>query len=413
MNPYPVEIRNPYLIEIRLVGSIKRDIINLIKSVGYRFKTNMRKMVPHITLVGPFRTRDETKLVKDFINVCKKTQMINYRVEGIDIFSKSNVIYLNVADNNALNKFRSDLCEAIRGYSRLSYWDFQDNFKFHTTIATRVELNLIDDIINYINNCKPLMHEVPLLRATLLKRGKILCEFDFVTGRPLARWEQNHFVQSRDSIVQYYNMLKKSKPDKPRTFFISDFHLNDRHVIEKCFRPFSSISAMNLSLVKNWNMEITDQDTVYYLGDFMHKYATQEDVNNWIHRLNGKIIFIQGNDDNVLPTHMRTLPENEIEIDGRKFFMIHSPHHIPDDVLIDPTYWTIHGHIQNNNVTAYPFINREKRTINVSVDVTNYRPVSLDAIIEAIETPPQVEESESMVTQGRIHTNLFRTAPET
>jgi calcineurin-like phosphoesterase family protein/2'-5' RNA ligase len=405
MNPYPVEIRNPYLIEIRLVGSIKRDIINLVKSVGHKFKTNMRKTVPHITLVGPFRTHDETRLVKDFINVCKKTQMIHYRVEGVDLFSKLNVVYLNVAHNDELYKFRSNLCDVIKGYSKLNRWDFRSNFKFHTTIAAKVESNLIEDIIRYINSCKPLIHDVPLLRATLLKRGKILCEFDFVTGKPLAKWEQNHFIQSRDSIIQYYNDIKESKTRKPKVFFTSDFHLGDKYIIDKCFRPFSSISAMNLSLTKNWNSEILPQDTVYYLGDFSYKYTTQEEVDNWISKLNGNIIFITGNDQ-IIPSRVRVLPENEICVNGIKLFMVHSPHNIPDDVTNDSTYWSIHGHVQNHNVKTYPFINRENHTVNVSVDVTNYRPVSLDEIIEAISTVPKTEESEFMLSPNKTR-SLF------
>ncbi|WP_052302985.1 hypothetical protein [Archaeoglobus veneficus] len=54
--------------------------------------------------------------------------------------------------------------------------------------------------------------------------------------------------------------------------------------------------------------------------------------------------------------------------------------HRPDEVNSFDG-WIIHGHTHNGKLRKYPFINGEKQTINVSVEVVNYKPVSLDYII--------------------------------
>ena len=61
-----------YLIEIRLTGFSKnlRKLINLIRR-NFKIK---RKIIPHITLVGPFYTKKESKLINVFEEVMKKYQ---------------------------------------------------------------------------------------------------------------------------------------------------------------------------------------------------------------------------------------------------------------------------------------------------------------------------------------------------
>lgn len=402
---------NPYLIEIRLVGRIKHDIINIVKCVNNRFDINMHKMVPHITMVGPFQTTDEQKLIKDFESVCKKTPFINYKINGIDLFSKSGVVYLDVAQNDELEKFRIAICDQLKAYCKLSFWDFQTPFKFHATVATRVDGFVLHDVLKYINSCKPLIYDVPLLRATLLKHGRMLCEFDFQLGRKLEKWERANFMQNRESIVDYYESINEDRKSKPRIFFTSDLHFNDKFVIHNCNRPFSGTDTMNVALLNNWNSEITENDTVYYLGDLAHKYTDEATMNNIVSQLNGKIIFIKGNDDKAGSMLLSAHNEYEIKVGGQKFFLIHDPQYTPDDVIADETVWTIHGHKQNRQLDKYPFINREARTINVSLDVTCYRPVSLDEILATMKSEPKLGERELMALDDR--TCMFRTSSKT
>ena len=50
-------------------------------------------------------------------------------------------------------------------------------------------------------------------------------------------------------------------------FFTSDLHLGLKNIIIFCNRPFKNVHDMNRSLVKNWNSVVTNNDTVYVLGD--------------------------------------------------------------------------------------------------------------------------------------------------
>lgn len=59
---------------------------------------------------------------------------------------------------------------------------------------------------------------------------------------------------------------------------------------------------MNESLIKNWNSVVGQDDLVYHLGDFAFG---REDYHftNIFRRLNGQIVFIEGNHDKLARRH--------------------------------------------------------------------------------------------------------------
>jgi calcineurin-like phosphoesterase family protein/2'-5' RNA ligase len=397
--------QSTYLIEIRIIGRIKHDIINLIKVVNKKYQTNMHNLVPHVTLVGPFETDRQNQLLKDFESVCKKTDFMHYNTTGIDLFSKSGVVYLDVEPTEELEKFRSEIRDKLKDYCKLSYWDFESPFKFHATIANRVDSYVLDDIVEYINGCKPFVYDdIPLIRATLLKKGKTLCEYDFTLGRMLYDWVLEKYTENKMTIKGYYEEINNARRARPRIFFTSDLHLNDRWVIGDCNRPFSSVETMNNVLVNNWNSEIMPYDTVYYLGDIAHKHASTDEIDYWLRQLNGNIIYIKGDDDRNGSTVTDMFSELDIELDGNKFHLTHAPARVEDQDV-----WCIHGHSQNRSIKTYPFIKREWRNINVSTDVTSFRPISLDEILNIMKTEPRVT-ADDMVVSAR--TKLFRERAE-
>jgi calcineurin-like phosphoesterase family protein len=86
--------------------------------------------------------------------------------------------------------------------------------------------------------------------------------------------------------------------------------------------------------------------------------------------------------------------------------LIHNPN--PDDnhqtqeqklKLVNWHGWVIHGHVHNNEMNKYPFINGERKTINVSVELINYEPVSPEYLLSldlgsiklmrTIDSPPE------------------------
>ena len=52
-------------------------------------------------------------------------------------------------------------------------------------------------------------------------------------------------------------------------FYIGDPHLGHEAIIRLCNRPFADVDEMNEAIVCNWNSAVTNQDTVYVLGDFI------------------------------------------------------------------------------------------------------------------------------------------------
>ena len=78
-----------------------------------------------------------------------------------------------------------------------------------------------------------------------------------------------------------------------KTFFIADTHFGDADIIRYEGRPFSSVEEMNTELIKNWNSVVSNDDTVFVVGDFISTLSCF----NILLELKGKIKLIVGNHD--------------------------------------------------------------------------------------------------------------------
>ena len=152
-------------------------------------------------------------------------------------------------------------------------------------------------------------------------------------------------------------------------FVTADLHLDHKNIIKYCTRPFTSVDEMNLTLLANWNSIVKKNDTVFVVGDFAMKNAKY-----WLAKLNGKKFIIQGNHDK-----LANFKRSELIYKGEKFLLVHRP-----TERNGWDGWTIHGHVHNNFLSEYPFINPEKKTINVGVELTGYMPVSLEFLVRKI-----------------------------
>ena len=98
-------------------------------------------------------------------------------------------------------------------------------------------------------------------------------------------------------------------------------------------------------------------DRIFLIGDLCYGPNAKTPF-EYLQRLNGDIILIQGNHDKDTesPVHFEILTHLDLH-----FLLIHDPNDAP------PNFdgWIIHGHHHNNNLEEYPFINFEKRRINV------------------------------------------------
>ena len=151
-----------------------------------------------------------------------------------------------------------------------------------------------------------------------------------------------------------------------RKYVISDTHFGSEKVIKVHKRPFKSAEAMDYFMIESWNSIVTNNDMVYFLGDFGDKSN--------MGKLNGKIVYIRGNNDN-FGIHNKFVKHRH-----ENFYMVHIPSQVPKNWNKYKT-WVIHGHLHNDNISKYPFINGMEKTINVSVELLGYKPISLDYIM--------------------------------
>ncbi len=80
-----------------------------------------------------------------------------------------------------------------------------------------------------------------------------------------------------------------------KIFFIADTHFGDRNITRNENRPFSDISEMDNTIIKNWNTTVSENDTVFIVGDF--SFYNKEKATEICKSLNGEKILVMGNHD--------------------------------------------------------------------------------------------------------------------
>ncbi|HON81094.1 MAG TPA: 2'-5' RNA ligase family protein [Methanoregulaceae archaeon] len=216
-----------------------------------------------------------------------------------------------------------------------------------------------------------------LFRMALLRRGSLWKELDLVRGTWLSRAEAFNpdlwvITRREYRISQGLQLTGPVYRTTPGIFVISDLHFGHTNIIRYCHRPFSSVIEMDTVLLDNWNFTVRPDDLVIYLGDLRYGRGAPP-ADHFLNRLQGNITSIIGNHDDPLPG---AVPSLMVTCQDIPFLCIHNPGEVPED----SHGWVIHGHIHNNDLERYPFINGEQRTINVSAELVKYAPVSLDEI---------------------------------
>ena len=390
-----------YLIEFRFHGKAKHKIKKLIYEVNRNFRLRKRREVPHISLAGPFYTDDEKRLIKDFRQLCVDHPLMKFKIDGFNTFEHSKVVFLDVNPSKELDDFRWKLSQSLKKYCKLRPFDYEKKFSFHSTIAMKLPEERFKKIKSYVKNKPKINFNHVVVRMTLLKGQKILKEYDFFLRRLLNRkMAKNKGIYSKTSSLLKAHFEDRFNPEEftgstlrvprknifskikdlfgsPKTFITSDLHLDHTNIIKYCDRPFINTKDMNDTLINNWNKIIRKKDTVYFLGDLAFGRGSKS-TDYWLNKLNGKIIFIKGNHDKSNKTEL--LDNFILEYKGKKFFLTHRPENVPKKWK----GWSICGHHHNNKPQDFPLINKKNKRINISTELTKYKPVELDEIIEKI-----------------------------
>ncbi|MGB2842238.1 MAG: metallophosphoesterase [Halobacteriota archaeon] len=162
-------------------------------------------------------------------------------------------------------------------------------------------------------------------------------------------------------------------------YLISDLHLDYKNIIKYCDRPFSSVEEMNRTIIDNWNEVVNEDDFVYLVGDLAFGRKRTK-IRYGLKKMNGNIILLLGNHDK---GYLKSVPHAEkcvLTYGGKKFLLIHDLGKVREW-----DGWIIHGHEHNNKPEKYPFMNGKNKTINVSVELINYSPISIDFLVDKID----------------------------
>jgi len=153
------------------------------------------------------------------------------------------------------------------------------------------------------------------------------------------------------------------------TYIISDTHFKHANIIKYQNRPFDNVDEMDNIMFDNWNSVINYNDIVYFLGDLC-----MGNPSHWLENLNGTKVMIRGNHDKQLKNaHKYKI----VEWNKEKLLLVHNPEFLP----FNWNGWILHGHVHTNNLLKYPLINSEFKTINCSVEMLDYKPIELNALL--------------------------------
>ncbi|MGB2842239.1 MAG: 2'-5' RNA ligase family protein [Halobacteriota archaeon] len=181
-----------YLIQFRFHGYAKKYLKRVIFDVARKFDVRgvtRKRPVPHITLAGPFETREIERVIRDVESVAKNYNLVNFKLKGFGYFNNpgGKVIYTGIEPSKELEELRWELAKRLMKYVELKGGDKNMKFAFHATIAFKDIDRKFSDVLRYLKSKeKPNINQY-LLRITILRNGKILYEYDLMLKRLLNR----------------------------------------------------------------------------------------------------------------------------------------------------------------------------------------------------------------------------------
>ncbi len=175
--------------------------------------------------------RDERRLIADFNTICSKYPVLECQFNGFGSFPDAGVAKINVVPSHRMRQLRWDLICRLRGFCALNYkYDAkQDIYSPHVTIAMKLDSNKLREVMNYLRDKQPPRNHYYLARATLLKSGKILREYDFFLRQSLSRTQALNPIitaKTRSRIRQQIARKKRARfATQPMRILFNPFRL--------------------------------------------------------------------------------------------------------------------------------------------------------------------------------------------
>jgi calcineurin-like phosphoesterase family protein len=420
-----------YLVEIRLARTRWR-IKELSRAITQQFGVgHYRERHPHVTLFGPFTLGEfvcEQDLLDTIATCAAPYGAIPFTIgewerrDGVH----GGIVAFSILPSPDFVELATGLSRALtRITTSLNPWDQDPGLKwYHATIANHLPpgkagaimaglpagTQLASDdlspphpffspmraffaalsgpIRHFLNleavPIRPVLLDDAGIRITVMRENEILGEYDLMQQRWLAPEEIPDDRSWQESMARYRVSAGFERsgqfPHPPgKVFLISDLHLGHANIIRYCSRPFvpSDVDEMDRVLVANWNYTISPGDRVYFLGDLRYGKGARTEK-EYKSLLNGTVTYIGGNHDRDTG---ETVSSARIACNGMDFLLVHDPAEAPSGY----TGWVIHGHHHNNDLRAFPYIDPERKQINVSAEVVGYFPVSLQEICRTLK----------------------------
>jgi len=208
-----------YLIEFRFSGTAKKFLKSLIYEIAHKFRVRgaiSKRAIPHITLVGPLQTRNQSRLVGTVREVCSKYDLVSFKLKGFGRFGHGlfgwlfhqKVVFVEIQPSEEMNQLRIELVKKLDDFCTLTKFDHHKDRHFHATLAFKDIDAKFKDIWNYVQNKKAPDMKQFLLRVTIIKDQKILYEYDFMQRKLLTRTQAKNWQVAQKTISIFKKKLK-------------------------------------------------------------------------------------------------------------------------------------------------------------------------------------------------------------
>ena len=115
-------------------------------------------------------------------------------------------------------------------------------------------------------------------------------------------------------------------------WFTSDQHFGHESILKFTDRPYKTVKEMDKDIIKKWNKQVRKNDIVYVLGDFVWNTVKSNEYIKILEKLNGNIILIVGNHDDMRTVRGLNLGFSdvlwggEIKIGNEQVLLSHYPY---------------------------------------------------------------------------------------
>lgn len=178
-------------------------------------------------------------------------------------------------------------------------------------------------------------------------------------------------------------------------YLSSDYHFNhDKEFVWK-ERGFVSVQEMNEAIVERHNKVVTQEDTIFILGDVMLGGSTNISGLDYLKRMNGNKIIIAGNHD----TDKRIQLYEELNIPvyyaqrlkyGKyHFYLSHYPTITAnyDEKTLKQCTLNLYGHTHQKD----KFYNNNPTMFHCGVDSNDCYPISIESIIQQMKLEIEIQ----------------------